>query len=390
MNLQLQRRAHRKANFRTRNFRPLLAECFEDRSLLALVDYEHLRAEQAQRRAEGKLLGIGLCTYVEICGLGPKGSTPFGAFESARVRVEQTGTVMVYTGISPHGQGSETTFAQIVADEYGIPIEKVVILHGDTDSTPEGRGTYASRSTAVGGPALFTALQRLKEKMKSIAAGLLEASASDVTLEEGKFFVTGSPQKSVEFDEVALTANTSNLLAKGIEPGLETTAFFEAENFTFPFGTHICTVEIDKDTGEVEITRYVAVDDCGRQLNPMIVAGQVHGGIAQGIGQALCEGVVYGEDGQLLTASFMDYALPLSSALPVFELDHTMTPTTVNPLGVKGVGEAGTIGSTPAVAAAVADALGVAEVEMPFRPEKLWKIIHTPVTPFPPGLDAHQ
>jgi aerobic carbon-monoxide dehydrogenase large subunit len=343
---------------------------------MTLIDYEHVRAEQTQKRAEGKLVGMGLCTYVEICGLGPKGSTPFGAFESARVRVEQTGTVMVYTGISPHGQGSETTFAQIVSDEYGIPIEKVMILHGDTDSTPEGRGTYASRSTAVGGPALFTALQRLKEKMKSIAAGLLEASASDVTLEDGKFFVTGSPQKSVTFEEVALTANTSNTLAKGIEPGLETTAFFEAENFTFPFGTHICTVEIDKDTGEVEITRYVAVDDCGRQLNPMIVAGQVHGGIAQGIGQALCEGVVYDEDGQLLTGSLMDYALPLSSAFPVFELDHTTTPTDVNPLGVKGVGEAGTIGSTPAIAAAVADALGEAYIEMPFRPEKLWKIIH--------------
>jgi aerobic carbon-monoxide dehydrogenase large subunit len=343
---------------------------------MTLIDYEHVRAEQAQKRAEGKLVGMGLCTYVEICGLGPKGSTPYGAFESARVRVEQTGTVMVYTGISPHGQGSETTFAQIVSDEYGIPIEKVMILHGDTDSTPEGRGTYASRSTAVGGPALFTALQRLKEKMKNIAASLLEASASDVTLEEGKFFVTGSPQKSVTFEEVALTANTSNSLAKGIEPGLETTAFFEAENFTFPFGTHICTVEIDKDTGEVEITRYVAVDDCGRQLNPMIVAGQVHGGIAQGIGQALCEGVVYGEDGQLLTGSLMDYALPLSSAFPVFELDHTTTPTDVNPLGVKGVGEAGTIGSTPAIAAAVEDALGEAYIEMPFRPEKLWKIIH--------------
>jgi carbon-monoxide dehydrogenase large subunit len=343
---------------------------------MALIDYEHLRAEQAQRRAEGKLLGIGLCSYVEICGLGPKGSTPFGAFESARVRVEQTGTVIVYTGISPHGQGSETTFAQIVADEYGIPLEKVAILHGDTDSTPEGRGTYASRSTAVGGPALFIALQRLKEKMKGIAASVLEARAADITLEEGKFFVTGSPQKSVTFDEVALTANTSNVLAKGIEPGLETTAFFEAENFTFPFGTHICTVEIDKDTGEMEITRYVAVDDCGRQLNPMIVAGQVHGGIAQGIGQALCEGVIYSEDGQLLTGSLMDYALPLSSSLPVFELDHTMTPTAVNPLGVKGVGEAGTIGSTPAIAAAVADALGEAYIEMPFRPEKLWKIIH--------------
>ena len=343
---------------------------------MALIDYEHMRTEQARRRGEGKLVGMGLCTYVEICGLGPKGSTPYGAFESARVRVEQTGTVMVYTGISPHGQGSETTFAQIVADDFGIPIEKVLILHGDTDSTPEGRGTYASRSTPVGGAALFTALQRLKEKMKHIAASLLEASASDVTLEEGKFFVTGSPQKSVTFEEVALTANISNSLAPGIEPGLETTAFFEPENFTFPFGTHICTVEIDKDTGELEITRYVAVDDCGRQLNPMIVAGQVHGGIAQGIGQALYEGVIYGEDGQLLTGSLMDYALPLSSGLPDFELEHTVTETSVNPLGVKGVGEAGTIGSTPAIAAAVADALDVAYIEMPFRPEKLWKIIH--------------
>lgn len=342
---------------------------------MALVDYEHLRAEQAQKRTEGKLVGTGLSTYVEICGLGPKGSTPYGAFESARVRVEQTGTVMVYTGISPHGQGSETTFAQIVADEYGIPIEKVMIVHGDTDSTPEGRGTYASRSTPVGGAALFNALQKLKEKMKTVAASLLEASASDVTLEDGKFFVTGSPQKSVPFEGVALTANTSNSLAPGIEPGLETTTFFEPENFTFPFGTHICSVEIDKETGDVEITRYVAVDDCGRQLNPMIVAGQVHGGIAQGIGQALFEGVIYNEDGQLLTGSLMDYALPFSSELPDFELEHTVTPTPVNPLGVKGVGEAGTIGSTPAIAAAIEDALGEAYIEMPFRPEKLWKII---------------
>jgi aerobic carbon-monoxide dehydrogenase large subunit len=343
---------------------------------MGLIDYEHLRAEQARRQGEGKLMGIGLCTYVEICGLGPKGSTPYGAFESARVRVEQTGTVMVYTGISPHGQGSETTFAQIVSDELGIPIEKIAILHGDTDSTPEGRGTYASRSTPVGGAALFTALQRLKEKMKQIAANMLEASVSDITLQDGRFFVTGSSQKSVTVEEVALAANLSNTLAPGIEPGLETTAFFEAENFTFPFGTHICVVEIEKDTGEVQIVRYVAVDDCGRQLNPMIVAGQVHGGIAQGIGQALWEGVVYREDGQLLTASFMDYALPLAPALPVFELAHTVTPTDVNPLGVKGVGEAGTIGSTPAIAAAVADALGVDYIEMPLSPEKLWRIIH--------------
>ena len=342
---------------------------------LAMVDYQNLRAEQARKRADGKLMGIGISTYIEICGFGPKGTLPVGLYESARVRVEQSGTVMVYTGSSPHGQGEETTFAQIVSEEFGIPVENILIMHGDTDSTPEGRGTYGSRTTAVGGSAVFTAVQRLKEKMKQIASHILEASASDVTLEDGKFSVAGSPQKSVSFNDVAAAANLSNTLAAGIEPGLETTVFWEPEACVFPFGTHICVVEIDKDTGEAEITRYVAVDDCGRQLNPMIVQGQIHGGIAQGIGQAMIEGVEYGEDGQLLTATLMDYAMPLASELPHFELDHTVTLTTVNPLGVKGIGEAGTIGSTPAVAAAVADALGVAHIDMPFRPEKLWKII---------------
>ena len=342
---------------------------------LDLIGYQDLRAEQEQKRAEGKLMGIGISSYIEICGFGPKGSAPVGLYESARVRVEQGGTVMVYSGSSPHGQGEETTFAQIVAEEFGIPVEQVLILHGDTDSTPEGRGTYGSRTTAVGGSAVFNAVQRLKEKMTQIASHMLEASASDVTLEDGKFSVAGSPQKSVTFAEVAATANLSNTLAPGIEPGLETTVFFEPDACVFPFGTHICVVEIDKETGEVELKRFVAVDDCGRQLNPMLVQGQVHGGIAQGIGQALVEGVEYGEDGQLLTATFMDYAMPMASELPHFELDHTVTLTTVNPLGVKGVGEAGTIGSTPAVAAAVADALGVAHVDMPFKPEKMWKLI---------------
>jgi carbon-monoxide dehydrogenase large subunit len=211
--------------------------------------------------------------------------------------------------------------------------------------------------------------------MKLIASHILEASPSDVELEDGKFSVAGSPQKSVAFSDVALTANFSNTLAPGIEPGLETTVFFEPLACVFPFGTHICVVEIDKDTGEAKIKRYVAVDDCGRQLNPMIVQGQLHGGIAQGVGQAMWEGVVYNEDGQLLTATLMDYAMPIAEEFPTFELDHTVTLTTVNPLGVKGVGEAGTIGSTPAVAAAVADALGVAHVDMPFRSEKLWQII---------------
>ena len=343
---------------------------------MELVDYKNLRAEQKQKRADGKLLGIGVSSYVEICGLGPKGTTPFGVFESARMRVEQTGTVTVYTGISPHGQGQETSFAQLVGDEFGIPMENVIIMHGDTDSTPEGRGTYGSRGTSVGGTAVYNAAIRLKEKMKQIAAHMLEASAEDVTLEGGEFSVAGSPQKSVTFNAVAAAANTSNTLAPGVEPGLETTAFFEPESCTFPFGTHICVVEVDKDTGEAEVVRYVAVDDCGRQLNPMLVQGQVHGGIAQGVGQAIYEGIEYGEDGQLLTASFMDYAMPIAPEFPTLELEHTTTPTTVNPLGVKGVGEAGTIGSTPAIAAAVADALGVPHIDMPMKPEKLWKIIH--------------
>jgi len=345
---------------------------------LSVSNYQALRAEQARRRAagNGKLMGIGLSSYIEICGFGPKGSAPIGLYESARMRVEQSGTVMVYSGSSPHGQGEETTFAQIVADEFSIPIDQILIMHGDTDSTPEGRGTYGSRTTAVGGSAVFTAAQKLKEKMKLIASHMLEASPADVTLEDGKFSVAGTPQKSVSFADVAATANTSNTLSPGIEPGLETTVFWEPEACTFPFGTHVCVVEIDKETGNVELKRFVAVDDCGRQLNPMLVEGQVHGGIVQGVGQALVEGVVYGEDGQLLTATLMDYAMPLASEFPSFELDSTVTPTPVNPLGVKGVGEAGTIGSTPAVANAVADALGVAHVDMPFTSEKMWKVIH--------------
>ncbi|MHB8595214.1 MAG: xanthine dehydrogenase family protein molybdopterin-binding subunit [Ktedonobacteraceae bacterium] len=343
---------------------------------MEIIDYKNLRAEQARKRTEGKLMGIGVSSYIEICGFGPKGSAPVGLYESARVRVEQSGTVMVYTGSSPHGQGEETTFAQIVAEEFSIPVESVMIMHGDTDSTPEGRGTYGSRTTAVGGSAVFNAVQRLKEKMKLIASHMLEASASDVTLEDGKFSVAGSPQKAVAFADVAATANLSNTLAPGIEPGLETTVFFEPDACVFPFGTHIAVVEIDKETGDVELTRFVAVDDCGRQINPLLVQGQVHGGIAQGVGQAMWEGVEYDDDGQLLTSTFMDYAMPVASEFPQFELDHTVTLTTVNPLGVKGVGEAGTIGSTPAVAAAVADALGVAHVDMPFKREKIYNIIH--------------
>ena len=299
---------------------------------LQMADYQGLRAEQAQKRAEGKLMGIGISSYIEACGIGPKGSAPVGLYESARVRVEQSGTVMVYTGSSPHGQGEETTFAQIVSEEFGIPIDDIMVLHGDTDSTPEGRGTYGSRSTAVGGPALLKAVNTLKEKMKLIASHMLEANVSDVNLEDGKFSVAGAPQKSVTFAEVAATANLSNTLHPSIDPGLESTAFWEPEANTIPFGTHICAVEVDKDSGAVEITRYVAVDDCGRQLNPLLVEGQVHGGLAQGIGQALIEGVVYDEDGQLLTATLTDYAMPIAPELPNFETGSTFTPSPINPL----------------------------------------------------------
>jgi aerobic carbon-monoxide dehydrogenase large subunit len=358
------------AVYDTGNYLPALEKA------MALIDYQALRAEQARKRAEGKLMGIGVSSYVEICAFGPKGTAPFGLYESARVRVEQSGTVMVYSGSSPHGQGEETTFAQLVAEELSIPVENVMIIHGDTDSTPEGRGTYGSRTTAVGGSAIFNAVQRLKEKMTHIAAHQLETSPSDIVLEDGKFSVAGSPQKSVAFAEVAAAANLSNTLPPEIEPGLETTVFFEPAANVFAFGTHICAVEIDKETGEATLTRMVAVDDCGRQLNPMLVQGQVHGGIAQGVGQALWEGVEYTEDGQLLTTTLMDYAMPLAYEFPTFELDHTITLTPVNPLGAKGVGESGTVGAPPAVAAAVADALGVAHVDMPFKAEKLWNIIH--------------
>lgn len=342
---------------------------------LELADYKGMRAEQAQKRAQGKLMGIGFSSYAEICALGPKGAGPFGFFEGARVSADEDGSVTVYTGASPHGQGEDTTFAQLVADEFTIPIDDIVIEHGDTDSTPEGRGTYGSRTTSVGGTAVVQAVQQIKEKMRTIASHMLEANVSDVTLEDGKFSVAGAPQKSVSFKDVAANANTSNALLAGVEPGLEATVFWEPEGFTFPFGTHICVVEIDKDTGEAEITRYIAVDDCGRQINPMIVEGQVHGGIVQGVGQAMFEEVIYGQDGQLLTGTFMDYAMPIARELPSFQTGTTVTPSPTNPLGVKGVGEAGTIGSTPAVANAVADALGLAHVDMPFKPENLWKLI---------------
>jgi aerobic carbon-monoxide dehydrogenase large subunit len=345
---------------------------------LEIANYKKLREEQKSARAQGRVMGIGVSTYVEICAMGPSIALPAGGWESATVRVEPTGKVTVMTGISPHGQGEETSFAQIVADMLGVDINDVLVIHGDTSVVQYGIGTFGSRGIAVGGAALAFATEKIVAKARTLAAHLLGTDEASLTFENGRF--AGAPNdKTCTIQEVALAAYIPHNIPPDFEPGLVATHFFEPKNFTFPNGTHICVVEVDRETGDVEILRYIAVDDCGKQINPLIVQGQVHGGIAQGLAQALFEEVVYDENGQLLTGELMDYAVPKAHQLPRYELDHTETPTTVNPLGAKGVGEAGTIGSTPAVANAVIDALapfGVKHVDLPLRPEKLWRLMN--------------
>jgi aerobic carbon-monoxide dehydrogenase large subunit len=345
---------------------------------LELADYKGLRRKQAELRKQGKYMGIGLSSYVEICAMGPSTALPGGGWEAGTVRIERTGKITLLTGASPHGQGQETTFAQIVADEFGIEPDDVVTIHGDTARVASGIGTFGSRGTAVGGTAIYLAVQDLKEKMKKIAAHLLESTPDKIEFGVGKLIVKGAPSKSMNFIDVVNVAYNAVKLPPGLEPGLDVTRYFEPSNFTFPFGTHVCVVELDAETGEPKLTKYIAVDDCGNVINPLLVEGQVHGGLVQGIAQALHEEVVYDENGQLLTGSLMDYAVPRAHDFPEFELDRTVTPSPVNPMGVKGVGEAGTIGSTPAVVNAVVDALspfGITHIDMPVRSEKVWKIL---------------
>ena len=345
---------------------------------LKMADYDALRQQQADLRARGRYLGIGFSTYVEICGMGPSAAMPAGGWESSTVRVDPTGKVTVLTGVSPHGQGQETTFAQLVADGLGVDLEDIRIIHGDTDAVQYGIGTFGSRATAVGGTAMVHAMGKIKDKVIKIAAHLMESNPQDIVLEDGKYSVHGAPESGLSLAEIAQVAHVGVGLPPETEPGLAESHFFEPPNFTYPFGTHIAVVEVDADTGEVDLQRYIAVDDCGNIINPLIVEGQVHGGIAQGVGQALYEEAIYDETGQMLTGSFMDYALPKAHDFPRFELDNTVTPSPVNPMGVKGVGEAGTIGSTPAIANAVIDALkpfGVRHIDLPLRPEKLWKLM---------------
>jgi aerobic carbon-monoxide dehydrogenase large subunit len=352
--------------------------------LLEHVDVGAFRREQEELRTQGTYRGIGFSTYTEICGLAPSRVTgpggvgvQAGGWESAMVRVHNTGAVTAYTGASPHGQGHETGFAQIVADRLGIDPSVVEVVHGDTGTGPEGRNTYGSRTLAVGGEALARCATKIAEKAKSIVAHQLEAAPEDIEIRDDKFSVKGSPDKAMTLAEVAGAAYL-NLVPDGMEPGLEDTTFYDPENFVFPFGAHACIVDFDVDTGKVKVVRYVAVDDCGNAINPMLIDGQVHGGVAHAIGQALYERVHYDEDGQLVTGTFVDYALPTAAELPSFETDRTVTPSPVNSLGVKGVGEAGTIAASAAVTNAVIDALrplGVTYMNMPLSPMRIWEAI---------------
>jgi carbon-monoxide dehydrogenase large subunit len=354
--------------------------------LLDHVDMDAFRREQAELREQGIHRGIGLSTYVEVCGLapsravGPQGVGLQAAFwESAMVRVHPSGSATVYTGTSPHGQGHDTGFAQITADRLGIDPEQVEVIHGDTAQGPFGWGTYGSRSLAVGGESVGRAAEKVQHKAKRICAALLEAAPEDIELADGKYQVRGSPDRAMTMVEIAGAAHIPpQELPADIEPGLEETSFYDPENFVFPFGAHACVVDVDVETGKVEVVRWVAVDDCGPAINPMLIDGQVHGGITHGIGQALYEQVVYDEDGQLVTGSFVDYALPTAAELPMFETDRTETPSPVNRLGVKGVGEAGTIAASPAVVNAVTDALrplGVTFLNMPLTPMRVLEAI---------------
>lgn len=361
------------------NYAPALERCLE------MAGYADLRAEQQRRREVGdpRQLGIGMSSYFEMCGLAPSRvlaslNYTAGGWEAATVRILPTGKVQVVTGTSPHGQGHETSWSMIVADRLSVSPDDVEVLHSDTSIAPYGLDTYGSRSLAVGGTAVFLATERVLDKAKKIAAHQLEAAEDDVEFTAGQFAVQGSPDRAMPLAAVAFEAFTAHNLPDGLEPNLEASSHFDPTNFTFPFGTHLAVVEIDTETGAVKLLRYAAVDDCGNQINPLIVEGQIHGGIVQGAAQALWEEAVYDEEGNLVSASLMDYLVPSAAEVPSFETDTTVTPSPSNPLGVKGIGEAGTIGSAPAVINAVVDALGpygVTNIEMPASPQRIWQTI---------------
>ncbi|TAE22040.1 MAG: xanthine dehydrogenase family protein molybdopterin-binding subunit [Cytophagales bacterium] len=353
---------------------------------LDLLGYDDFRQAQKQAANSNKLLGVGFSTYVEACGIAPSAvvgalGARAGLYESAQVRVQPTGKVSVFTGSHSHGQGHETTFVQVVADKLGIAMEDVELVHGDSDTVAFGMGTYGSRSLAVGGSAIMKSIDKVLEKGAKIAAHKLECAEGDLEYGEGKWTVKGT-DKSIGFGDVALTAYVPHVYPAGLEPGLDFSSFYDPANFTYPFGCHIAVVEVDKETGKVDLKRMIAVDDVGNIINPMIVEGQIHGGLAQGIGQALFEGTIYDENAQLTNGSYMDYVMPRADDLPMFETANQITPCPHNPLGVKGAGEAGAIGSTPAVVNAVLDALwsgghnDVKDILMPLTSERVWRAMN--------------
>ncbi len=380
------------AEIRRRNFIPKdafpyqtpVVQCYDSGDYEAaldqameLADYAGFAARAEEARSRGKLRGIGFSSYVEACGIAPSAAVGqlgggVGLWESAQVRFNPTGNVQVFTGTHSHGQGHETTFAQLVCDQLGVPFENIEVIHGDTARTQFGMGTYGSRSLAVGGVAIAKACDKLIAKGRKIAAHAMEAAEGDIEFADGNYTVAGT-DKSMNIAEVAFTAYVPHNYPEGVEPGFDENAFFDPMNFSFPAGTHICEVEVDPDTGVVEIADYTAVDDFGKLVNPMIVEGQVHGGIVHGIGQALLEGCRYDSDGQLVTASFMDYAMPRADNAPDFRVGYAPTDPPHNPLGVKGCGEAGAIGAPPAVINAIANAIGARHVEMPATPETVWR-----------------
>jgi carbon-monoxide dehydrogenase large subunit len=350
---------------------------------MELFDYSGFAARKEEAKSRGKVRGVGLSSYIEACGIAPSAAVGalgggVGLWESAQIRFNPTGNVLLLTGSHSHGQGHETTFAQVVSEQLGVPVENVEVIHGDTERVPFGMGTYGSRSLAVGGSAIVKAADKVIEKGRKIAAHTLEASEDDIEFSGGNFTVAGT-DKSMSIAEVAFSAYVPHNYPEGLEPGLDETAFYDPLNFSFPAGTHIAEVEIDPETGEIEVVNYAAVDDFGTVVNPMVVEGQVHGGIAQGLGQAMLENAVYDDEGQLISGSYMDYTMPRADNMPDLKLGFAGVPSPLNPLGVKGCGEAGAIASPAALMNAVIDALsplGVKDMDMPATPQRIWRAIH--------------